>query len=49
MLSRQEKDDLMTVIDILFDDSQLRGLKSNFNERVFEAVKSAMGDLAFAA
>lgn len=28
MLTRQEKDDLMTVINILFDDNQLRGLKT---------------------
>lgn len=45
MLSRQEKDDLMTVIDILFDDSRLRSLKPNFNERTVEAVELAMEEL----
>jgi len=42
MLTRQEKDDLMTVINILFDDNQLRGLKPNLNERTAEVVEQAM-------
>lgn len=45
MLTRQEKDDLMTVINILFDDNQLRGLKHNFNERTAEVVEQAMEEL----
>jgi|TARA_R110002072_G_scaffold111564_3_gene239731 urease gamma subunit len=45
MLTRQEKDDLMTIINILFDDNQLRGLKHNFNERTAEVVEQAMEEL----
>ncbi len=45
MLTRQEKDDLMTVINILFDDNQLRGLKPNLNERTAEVVEQAMEEL----
>lgn len=32
----------MTVINILFDDNQLRGLKHNFNEHTAEVVEKAM-------
>lgn len=45
MLTRQEKDDLMTVINILFDDNQLRGLKPSLNERTAEVVEQAMEEL----
>ena len=45
MLARQEKDDLMTIINILFDDNQLRSVKHNFNERTAEVVEQAMEEL----
>lgn len=35
----------MTVINILFDDNQLRGLRRNFNEHTAEVVEKAMEEL----
>lgn len=35
----------MTVIDILFDDNQLRAVKKSFNERTLELVEQAMEEL----
>lgn len=45
MLSRMEKEDLLTVINILFDDNQLRRLKSNFNEDTADIVEQAIEEL----
>ncbi|SOB77086.1 hypothetical protein SAMN04488490_2848 [Marinobacter sp. LV10R510-11A] len=45
MLSRTEKEDLLAVIDILFDDNQLRRLKSNFNEDTAYIVEQAIEEL----
>lgn len=45
MLTREEKDDLATVISILFDDNELRTLKHSFNERTLNTVELAMEEL----
>jgi hypothetical protein len=45
MLSRQEREDLVAVVNILFDDNQLRGLKYSFNERTVDVVEQAIKEL----
>lgn len=45
MLTMQEKNDLMTVINILFKDNQLQALKHDFNDRTVEVVEKAMEEL----
>lgn len=45
MLSRQEREDLVAVVNILFDDNQLRSLKHSFNERTVDVVEQAMNEL----
>jgi|SRR5690554_232352 len=45
MLTRQEKNDLATIVDILFNDNQLRSLKYSFSERTVDVVEQAMEEL----
>jgi tagatose-1,6-bisphosphate aldolase len=45
MLSRQEREDLVVVVDILFNDSRLHSLKNSFNENTADVVEQAMEEL----
>ncbi len=45
MLTRQEKNDLVTIVDILFNDNQLRSLKYSFSERTVDVIEQAMEEL----